>query len=60
MKILGVLLTIAGFIVLFSIVAEAEFMSWATGDMFSSIIASLVGLAMIHAGWRLLQTKPKS
>lgn len=57
MKIFGVVLMLAGFALLASIVTEAEFLSWATGDFFVTMLVSLVGLAMMHAGWRLFQAK---
>ena len=48
---------LAGFGLLASVVTEAEFLSWATGDFFVTLLVSLAGLAMMHAGWRLFQAK---
>ena len=52
--LLGMMSGIIGVLILTGIVLEVEYLVWAEGNFIAQIFVALVGLAMIHIGYRLV------
>ena len=57
--LLGVLIGVAGAILLASIVVQASYLGSIIGDIVTRFILSLVGLALIQIGYRLVTSKSR-
>ncbi len=55
--IIGVLIGIAGAVLLASLVVEASYLSFLGGDVAYRFVFSIIGLAMIHLGYRLVTSQ---
>lgn len=53
-SLLGVMCGIIGVLILTGIVLEVEYLVWAEDSFIAQVFVALVGLAMIHIGYRLV------
>ena len=58
--VLGVIIGIAGAILLASLVVQASFLGSIADDLTLRFVLSLVGLAMIQIGYRLVTSKNRA